>query len=218
MSDLDPLEMQKTVRRLSIDSRGRNLETLLGAQTYRAAQQLAAEIDVDLGAFRPYEPWFAALQITQLRLMQLGFDGSNGVDAYFTRQAIQDGKPIRGLETLEFQLGAMDSLPPEAQRQFLLQTLDDAIEIDETMDEIVLAWKAGDARKLQSELLEGLDEQPELYDRILVQRNKNWAAAILELIDDSQDYLIVVGALHLVGDDSVLRLVEDAGYATRQLD
>jgi uncharacterized protein YbaP (TraB family) len=217
MSNLDPFEVQKTLQLLSIDSRGRNLETLMGTRAYREAQKLAAEIDVDLGAFRPYEPWFAALQITQLRLMQLGFDGSNGVDSYFTGQAVQDGKQIRGLETLEFQLGTMDSLPPEAQREFLLQTLDDAIEIDETMDDIVGAWKAGNTKKLQSELLEGLDEQPDLYDRILVQRNKDWAASILDLVDDSQDYLIVVGALHLVGKDSVLSLIEDAGYPTRQI-
>lgn len=217
LSNLDPLEVQKTLQRLSIDSRGRNLETLLGTRTYREAQKLAAEIDVDLGAFRPYEPWFAALQITQLRLMQLGFDGSNGVDAYFTGQAVQDGKQIRGLETLEFQLGTMDALPLEAQREFLLQTLDDALEIEETMDDIIGAWKAGDTRKLQSELLEDLDEQPDLYDRILVQRNKNWAASILDLVDDSQDYLIVVGALHLVGEDSVLSLIEDDGYRTRQI-
>jgi len=217
MSNLDPLEMQKVLQRLSIDPRGRTLQTLMGARDFRQAQELAAEIDVDLAGFMPYEPWFAALQITQLRLMQLGFDGSNGVDAYFTRQAVQDRKPIQGLETLEFQLGTMDSLPSEAQREFLLQTLDDAIQIEAAMDDIVRAWKAGDTRKLETELLDGLDEQPELYERILVQRNRNWASSILSLIDESQDYLVVVGALHLVGDDSLLRLIEDAGYQTRQL-
>jgi len=124
---------------------------------------------------------------------------------------------IRGLETLEFQLDSMDSLPPQAQREFLLQTLEDAANIEETMDGIVKAWKAGDTDTLQSELMEGLDAQPELYERILVQRNKNWASSILALTDDSQDYLIVVGTLHLVGKDSLLRLIEDAGYPTQQV-
>ncbi len=217
LSTLDPFEIQQIMQRLSIDPRGRNLEALMGARAYRQAHELAAKLDIDLGTFMPYEPWFAALQITQLRLMQLGFDGSNGVDAYFTRQAVQDRKPIRGLETLEFQLDSMDSLPPKAQKEFLLQTLEDAADVEETMDGIVKAWKAGDTVKLETELMDGLDAQPELYERILVQRNKNWASSILALIDDSQDYLVVVGTLHLVGNDSLLRLIEDAGYATQQI-
>jgi uncharacterized protein YbaP (TraB family) len=217
LSALDPFEIQQIIQRLSIDPRGRNLEALMGARAYQQAHELAAKLDIDLGTFMPYEPWFAALQITQLRLMQLGFDGSNGVDAYFTRQAVQDRKKIRGLETLEFQLDSMDSLPPKAQKEFLLQTLEDAADAEETMDAVVKAWKAGDTVKLETELMVGLDAQPELYERILVQRNKNWASSILALIDDSQDYLIIVGTLHLVGDDSLLRMIEDAGYAMQQV-
>lgn len=217
LSDLDPVESMEIMQRLSIDSDGRNLEALMGGRAYKQAHAIATKIGIDLGIFMAYEPWFAALQITQMRLMQLGFDGGNGVDAYFTRQAVQDRKMIRGLETLEFQLDSMDSLPPQAQREFLLQTLEDAANIEETMDGIVKAWKAGDTDTLQSELMAGLDAQPELYERILVQRNKNWASSILALTDDSQDYLIVVGTLHLVGKDSLLRLIEDAGYPTQQV-
>lgn len=217
LSALDPFEIQQIIQRLSIDPRGRNLEALMGARAYQQAHELAAKLDIDLGTFMLYEPWFAALQIAQLRLMQLGFDGNHGVDAYFTRQAVQDRKKIRGLETLEFQLDSMDSLPPKTQKEFLLQTLEDAADAEETMDAVVKAWKAGDTVKLETELMVGLDAQPELYERILVQRNKNWASSILALIDDSQDYLIIVGTLHLVGDDSLLRMIEDAGYAMQQV-
>jgi uncharacterized protein YbaP (TraB family) len=217
LSALDPIAIQEVMQRLTIDSRGRNLEALMGTRAYHQAHELAAKLGIDLGVFMPYEPWFAALQVTQLRLMQLGFDGSNGVDAYFTRQALQDRKMIRGLETLEFQLDSMDSLPPKAQREFLLQTLEDAANVQEIMDEVVNAWKAGDTATLETELMDGLNAQPELYERILVQRNKNWASSILALTNDSQDYLVIVGTLHLVGDDSLIRLIEDAGYPTRQV-
>lgn len=217
LSDVDPIEVQQLLQKMTIDPRGRNLRTLMGAPAFRSAEKLASEIDLDLSGFILYEPWFAALQITQMRLMQLGFDGSNGVDAHFAQLAVRDGKPIRGLETMEFQLASMDSLPADAQRDFLLQTLDDAIQIEDLMDDIVSAWRTGDTQKLEAELLDGLDEQPELYDALLVRRNQNWASSILDLIDDSQDYLIVVGALHLIGDDSLLRLIEDVGYPARQL-
>ena len=218
LSALEPLETLEIMQRISIDPDGRNLKSLLGARTYQKAQELAVKLGIDIGTFMPYEPWFAALQISQLRLMQLGFDGSHGVDAYFTRQAVHDKKVIRGLETLEFQLDSMDSLPPKAQREFLLQTLEDAADVEEIMDGVVRAWKAGDTAQLETDLMDGLDEQPELYERILVRRNENWAASVLALINDSQDSLIVVGALHLVGDDSLLRLIDDAGYPAQQLE
>ena len=31
-------------------------------------------------------------------------------------------------------------------------------------------------------------------------RNRRWVERILALLDDDEDYLVVVGALHLVGD------------------
>ena len=69
LSAVDPLEMQVTMLSLASDPQGRTLETLLGARTYRKARELAAEIDIDLTIMQPFEPWYATLQITQLRLM-----------------------------------------------------------------------------------------------------------------------------------------------------
>ena len=39
----------------------------------------------------------------------------------------------------------------------------------------------------------------------------------MALLDDDTDYLIVVGALHLVGDDSVLALLSQRGHEARQV-
>ena len=218
LSTLDPIATQATLQRLAVDPRGNDLEDHLGAGKYRSARALAAEIDIDLAALRPYEPWFAALQITQLRMAQLGFDGTYGIETQLTLRAVGDGREMSGLESLEEQFAALDSLPVPAQRRFLMQTLEDAVEIGDDLDRIIAAWREGDTAALEEELLVGLADQPDLYDRILVRRNRNWTQQIIGFTKSSRNYLVVVGALHLVGDDSVIRMLEDSGYSARQID
>ena len=88
------------------------------------------------------EPWLAALTVTQVQLTQLGFNAESGVEQQLLGLARRDHKEVRGLETLEQQLGAMDALPPATQRAFLMQTLDDASTMKDEIDDIVTAWKA----------------------------------------------------------------------------
>jgi len=217
MSQLDLLEAATIMQRMAVDPNGKSLVDHLGASNYRKARSKAALIDVELSTMQAYEPWFAALQITQLRVQQLGFDASYGIETRLTQKTLQDGKPTRGLETMEAQLSALDSLPASAQKAFLMQTLDDAVELTDELDSIFSAWKTGDTDALERELLAGLEKQPELYERILVQRNADWTRQIANLINDANDYLIVVGTLHLVGDDSVLKMLEELGHPSRQI-
>ena len=214
---LDPIQMQTVMLSKAIDPNGRGLEDMLDSRSYRKAQNLAATINIDLATMRQYKPWYAALQITQLRLMQLGFDGSFGVEIQLLIQAMQQGKDIGGLETLEEQLDSMDSLSPDAQRDFLLLTLEEAALAREKLDSLVDAWKSGDTTELKENLLNDLSDNSEIYDHLIVQRNRNWTKSIVSFTRNPSDYLIVVGALHLVGDDSVLRMLNDAGFSTRQV-
>lgn len=217
LGEITPTDMLRVRRELAIDPRGRGLSDLIDARAYREAQSLAAATNINLDMLQPFEPWFAALRITQLRLSQLGFDGSYGIDATLSRMARTDGKTVIGLETLDEQLRALDTLPAKAQQSFLLQTLEDADGISAELEIILTAWRQGDTHTLENLLLEGLSEQPEVYDQLLVQRNRRWTKEIIDMTNDSQDYLIIVGSLHLVGKDSVQSMLGQAGIKTRQL-
>ena len=218
MDDLDPAVSAQTIAALARDGKGRQLQELLGPQAWRAASAEAGKLGLDLSSLAPFEPWYAALAVTQLRLAQLGFDQSLGIEAKLSTEARKQGKEIRGLETLESQLGTLDNLSSEAQRNFLQTTLEEAREAGEVADEMIAAWKTGDLATLDADLLESVREQPEVYRALIVQRNENFARVIGGLKDDSQDYLIVVGTLHLVGPDSVLSLLGRKGIQSRQID
>jgi hypothetical protein len=216
LDDLDPQLAQATLQRLGMDPKGRTLEVLLGQRDYQTAVARARPLGIELALLQAYEPWLAAITITQLQLQRLGFDASSGVEQQLLRLAQRDRKEVRGLETLDEQLAAMDALPPAAQSAFLLETLEDAATMKDRVDDIVDAWRRGDLDAMEAEFLDGLQGQPDLYRRIVVDRNRNWARQLSSLTRDQRDYLVVVGTLHLVGPDSLIGMLERAGHAPRQ--
>ncbi len=217
MTKVDQMQSQATIAALSLDPEGRSLQDLVGETDYARAAELAGSINIPIMTFSQFEPWFAALSITQLRMVQLGFDPSWGVEAMLTRKAVTEGKSLGGLETLEEQLGFLDGLSASTQSTFLLQSLEDAATVQNEVEAIVEAWSNGDTAALETSLLKGVDDVPELYDALLVRRNRNWVAPIAALRDQPGNYLVIVGAMHLVGEDSVLAMLEEQGIGSRQL-
>lgn len=216
MDDLDLMQAQAMMTDMGV-SKDRTLSQAIGEESYAEAQKLAGPIGIPLNLFDAFEPWFAALSISQVRMIQLGFDPAWGVETQLTQRAQRDGKSISGLETLEEQLGFMDTLDMDTQRLFLLESLREANEVDEEINTVVSAWKSGDTDTLETMLLDGLAKAPNLYDALLVERNRNWVSKIAELTRSSDDILIVVGAMHLVGDYSVLAMLEEQGIGSRQI-
>lgn len=217
LDDLDPGAAQATTQRLGMDPHGRTLDQLLGERAYAVAQSRAREISLDLDALRPFEPWIAAIMVTQLQLGRLGFDAQAGVEQQLLRLAGRDRKEIRGLETLEQQLIVMDRLSARAQRDFLLEALDEAAGMEQQIEVIVSAWAAGDTATLEREFLGELRGQRELYERLVIARNRAWARQLAPLLEgERRDILVVVGALHLVGPDSLIDMLGRAGFTPRQ--
>ena len=217
LDDLDEASAQTMVNELGSIRNGSSLAELLGEADYEEASALAAEINFPLQMLATAEPWLAAITIEQLMLQQIGFNPDFGIEAYFVKKAAGDGKEITGLEELSEQLGLLDALSAEAQRSLLLQTLTDAADIAAKMNELIDAWRVGDAEYLEANMLKDMQKFPELYNAIVVNRNRNWVESIEDLLDDDQDYLIVVGALHLVGEDSVTTMLAERGRPAIQL-
>ena len=122
-----------------------------------------------------------------------------------------------GLETTREQLEILDNLSAEAQREMLIQTLSDSMDIADAMNDMVNAWRYGDIEFLADSLLDDMQDFEELHDAIVVQRNKNWVEEIQELLEKDDDYLIIVGALHLVGEEGVPNLLSQIGHEVVQL-
>ena len=217
MDDLDPLAMQATINRIGMLDEGQTLQQLMGDELYAQALAAAEDLDIPLEMLEQTEPWYAAITIEQLALARIGFNPLYGVEMHMMQKASRDGKPIEGFESVDEQLGFLDGLSLDAQRELLMQTLAESESIMEIMDELIRAWRTGDIAYMENNLLKDVAKYPELYDTIVADRNRNWVKTIDKLLDESDDYLIIVGALHLVGDDGVPRLLEQRGVTVTQL-
>jgi uncharacterized protein YbaP (TraB family) len=62
-------------------------------------------------------------------------------------------------------------------------------------------------------------EYPELYQSVNVDRNYAWLPQVQAMLDDevSDDTMVVVGALHLLGDDGLVHLLREKGYRVERL-
>jgi uncharacterized protein YbaP (TraB family) len=217
MDDLDPAAAQASFNRAGVMTDGSTLRELMGDELFLQAEQAAAAIDIPLDLLAQSEPWLAAMTVELMMLYRIGFNPVLGVEMTLSGRAIADGKPIEGLETVDEQLAFLDGLPLDAQREMLLQTLRQGAALGESVDELVRAWRHGDTATLEAGLLESMGEQEALLATLVTDRNRRWADTIAAWLDDDRDYLVVVGALHLVGDDGVPALLDEAGFGIQQL-
>ena len=217
MDDLDPAQTQQAFNAAGVMRDGTTLRDLMGEELYARAEAAAARIDVPLEMLAQSEPWLAAMTVELMMLYRIGFQPSLGVEMTMLQQATADGKPIEGLETVEEQLAFLDGLSLPAQREMLLQTLEESERIGELVDELIEAWRHGDADTLAASLLGSIGTQEALHEALVTGRNRRWAQEISGWLDDEQDYLVIVGALHLVGEESVPALLAGQGIGIHQL-
>jgi uncharacterized protein YbaP (TraB family) len=189
----------------------------MGAEMYEEATVLAAAAKVPLSLLDKSEPWYAAMNVEIMLLMRIGFNPAYGIETHLMELAQSDGKEILGFETMRQQLEFLDGLSPEAQRDMLIQALSEGEDMPDMMDEMIAAWRRGDVAFMEESLLSDMQDYPELNRVIVVDRNIDWTNQIEELLDDQADYLIVVGALHLIGDEGVPGLLESRGHQVTQL-
>ena len=216
LDDLDLAEMQQTMLELGMLPADQSLEERLGADAYAQVASQARDLGLEPALLNRFRPWLAALTLAQLHFVKMGLDASSGVEQRLAARARVDGKPIAGLETPRQQFGLLASLPEQQQREFLLYSVEDTERATREIDELLAAWRRGDADALAALLSEGFDQYPDLYRPLTVDRNRKWIAELEDLLDDADDYLVVVGALHLVGDDSVVELLQKKGHKVTQ--
>jgi len=212
---VDEQAMAALMLRTSTFADGRSLPLVAGEARWNILRNLLARAQVPEAFAASLEPWGVALLLTTLEYSRLGFDPEVGVEKQLQQRAARDKKEIGGLETAEFQLGLLDSLPLDEQLQLLDMTVAELDEMPAMVDDLYAAWRSGDTKRLDDLLLEGYRETPKLYDDLVDRRNRNWVPQVKALLEREGDTLVVVGALHLVGERGLIALLEREGLPPR---
>ena len=217
LDDIDPVAEQRVILEKALLPQGTVLADVVDADLYRMLEQGAAKSGVDLALLARFEPWFLAINLLDVGMRKFGYEPERGLEQYVLGRARSAGKEIKGLETLEFQIGIFDALSNESQQAMLVQTLTELDEAETTMAAMADAWRAGKLDELSDELLDDFDEFPGLYETLVTQRNDAWVGSLEDLLDDGRSYLVVVGALHLVGPHNVIELVRARGHSVERM-
>jgi uncharacterized protein YbaP (TraB family) len=90
-------------------------------------------------------------------------------------------------------------------------------DVEAETQSVVKAWRNGDSATLAALLSDEYKSFPALYRLLVSDRNKLWVPQIEKLLRGNQDYFVVVGALHLVGDGGLLELMRRDGFKPESL-
>lgn len=193
-----------------------SLSQLLDRETHALVTAKAEAAGVPMALLEHLKPWVVAMTLSVPALQKSGFDPALGLDRHFFDRAKAAKRPVRGLETVAYQLERLDGLPLPTQVEMLRAVLSDVDTQVAAVADIVTAWRRGDITALERVLLQEFRESPEVYQRLLVERNQAWAPQVAACAAEPRPCLVVVGGAHLVGSDSLVALLRKAGFSVEQ--
>ena len=210
-------ETQQLILQKGMLPKGKTIKDMLDSKTYKLLSAELESFEIPIAGFQNFKPWFLVITISVLKIQSLGYNMQDGIDYYFFNKAKEQGKEIRGLETLQEQLAHLDILALLDQNDLLRQAIEEMSDLEKEFKNIIEAWTSGDTDKMEEIVLKSFKKYPEIYKRLLIDRNKKWMSKINSFLKKDKNYMIIVGAGHLIGKKSVIELLKAKGYSVKQL-
>ena len=196
---------------------GQSLDRVLSEDTFALVNRRLSGLGMPIEPLRRFKPWLLALTLAAVEWQQAGFDPELGLDRHFYDRARSERKTIQALETAEFQISRFDELTMEEQDRMLAATVRQLDAQKGAVTTLADAWRAGDTATIEQLVLEDFKQEPRLYLRLLVERNRAWLAKIEALFGRPGRAFVVVGAAHLVGPDGLLAMLTARGFTVEQM-
>jgi uncharacterized protein YbaP (TraB family) len=195
---------------------GQTLDQVISAETYAEVKKRAEAYGMPMMALQRMKPWLVAVTLMAPTLQAAGFKPELGIDRHFFDRAKQTGLKRQALETLAYQLDRFDQMPMKLQEELLKATIEDLDTQVTGVKDMVRAWSSGDLGTIEKLTLTTFLESPELYQRLLLERNQNWVPFVERCLSQNAGCFVVVGAAHLVGKDGLPALLAKKGFKVTQ--
>lgn len=198
---------------------GSTIRTRVSADTFSKLEAYSKTSGMPLAMLERFTPAGLNVTLTVMELQKLGIVGTSGVESVMSQAAKQSNKPIAWLESIDQQLEMLAKMNQLDANKVVNLTLRDIQRLSEDWPKLLQAWRSGNMDALESMAIDKMkNETPTLYQFLLVDRNQDWVQQINQMIVTPEVEFIMVGALHLAGQDSVLTLLSSQGYTINQLD
>ena len=178
------------------------------------------------GALEPLKPWLAAIVLSN------AFDrkkssrsapppgaasGSDPLSVLSVRAKAMSKPVMTEFADTGAVIGWMSGMSPAQQVDYLLFKIEDNEADPALAAQRTGAWAAGDLEPETLEVLRFQRAHPDLAGPLFVERNKAWPGRIRKMLDDGGASFVLVGCDHLLGPDSVLAMLSNAGLAAKRI-
>src|SRR5438105_5739760 len=175
---------------------GQSLDKVVSPPTYALVAKRVADLGMPIEPLKRFKTWMLAMTLVEFEWQKAGFDASLGLDKHFHDRAKADGKTIQGLETVDFQIALFDNMTMDQQDRMLAESLKDVDKERANVLKLTEAWKAGDVATVEAVVLTDMKDDPDMYQRLLVNRNRNWMPRLDAFLARPGRTFVVVGAAH----------------------
>jgi len=170
-----------------------------------------------------FKPWSAAMTLSSVAIMRLGFDPNLGIDFYFLRRAKESKKKVVSLESAEDQIAVLvgEGLPDSLGIYYLKSTVSQMQLMDSSVTLMMGAWLKGNDSLFREAMYMEPDTdsllEAQIEELVYISRNRKMADSIASFLTQDRKVFIVVGAAHMAGKgDNVLKLLRDKGLKVEQ--
>ena len=162
------------------------------------------------------------ISITPYQKFYPDITGEENIDLHFQQEAMKRSRPVVALETVEDQIEVLlNSGTLERQAEMLACMVKHPELLKDQMDELQRAYYAQDVHALQALYEKELPNDPcpsteEEKNALNKDRNEKWLAQLPAIMEENASF-VAVGAMHLPGDDGLIKGLRDLGYTVQAI-
>ena len=210
-------QMQSLIPQYGLNPQGVTLSSMLDDETQALLAEVAPTVGAAPASLEPMQPWLVQVLLSVAKIQQMGYDPNAGAEMQLIAHVRDTDTQFGYFETAEEQIGFLSGIPQDVQVEGLAETLHEIEDLPQEVDDMVRAWAVGDMETLDAFVNGDMrEEAPEVYETVIVERNRNWIPQIEHILDGEGTVFIAVGAGHLPGDEGVIELLRDRGYAVER--
>lgn len=208
--DMDDPSMQAKMMKGMMMKDGETMKKLLSEEDYtQLASFFKENTGMSLDMFNTIKP-FAVTAMLISKLVPCSPPAS--YEAEFMKIAKEQEEEVLGLESIEYQMGVFDSIPYKDQLNDLVKMAKEGLEESKSeFEKLNVLYDKEDIEGLMKMMTENEDMTAKFADELLNKRNKNWIPVIEQMSKETPTFY-GVGAMHLAGEEGVIKLLRNAGY------
>lgn len=221
-TDIGPLGMTALAIKILVQQFQTMREPWLDRLTTEQLDTLIAALEplgIGLEEASVTPPWVLAMQIADftMRMDEMGgtMEMASGVESVLQWELPKERKGYFETPGQQFDMLAGGTVDEQIEQLFMAIEQGGLVGGTEELGDMVRAWAAGEPDKL--EIVPKTDDEAAVLDLLITQRNRNWIPTIETMLEDNQENVVIVGAGHLAGEDSVLDLLVEAGYTVTRI-